>query len=209
IGLRPVGTRPGDDTHRLSFFWSLPVAGFDAWRTGGLQAWRQEVCGLWPEVTPLLAQVTAQDQLARASYRDTVLTQWYRGHAVLLGDAAHAMSPQLGQGVNMALMDAMALASALRKRGSVPDALAALQRERRRHVAIYQLWSRWLTPVFQSELDMLARLRDLAFLPAGRLPLGATHMLRVLSGTQQGLFGRIALDEAFVEALAQACRPRE
>src|SRR5690606_38976048 len=112
----------------------------------------------------------------------------------------------LGQGVNMALMDAMALASALRVPGTMHDALAALQRERRRHVAIYQLWSRWLTPVFQSDLDTVARLRDLALLPAGRLPLGGAHMLRVLSGTQQGLFGRIALDEAFVDALALGCR---
>ena len=204
IGLLPVGTRPGDDTQRLSFFWSLPTAAFDAWRGEGIEAWRTEVCALWPEIGSLLAHLQLPDQLACASYRDTVVTQWHRGHAVLIGDAAHAMSPQLGQGVNMALMDAMALASALRVPGSMHDALAALQRERRRHVAIYQLWSRWLTPMFQSDLDMVARLRDLALLPAGRLPLGGTHMLRVLSGTQQGLFGRIALEDAFVEALAQA-----
>ena len=103
----------------------------------------------------------------------------------------------------MALLDAMALASALRARGPVQDALQQLQRERRRHVAIYQLWSRWLTPMFQSDLDTVARLRDLALRPAGRLPPGRTHMLRVLSGTQQGLFGRIALDEAFADALAE------
>src|SRR5690606_27398044 len=143
-----------------------------------------------------------------ASYRDAVVTRWHRGHAVLVGDAAHAMSPQLGQGVNMAMMDAWALAMALRRHGAVPEALSAHQRERRRHVSIYQLWSRWLTPMFQSELDMVARLRNLALLPAGRLPLGGRHMLRVLSGTQQGLFGAIALDEAFVEALAQACGTR-
>ncbi|MGY1519591.1 FAD-dependent oxidoreductase [Luteimonas sp. A482] len=208
IGLLPVGTRPGDDTQRLSFFWSLPTAAFDAWREGGIEAWRAEVCALWPEIESLLAHIRVPDQLACASYRDTVVTQWHRGHAVLIGDAAHAMSPQLGQGVNMALMDAMALASALRVPGSMHDALAALQRERRRHVAIYQLWSRWLTPMFQSNLDTVARLRDLALLRAGRLPLGGTHMLRVLSGTQQGLFGRIALDEAFVEALAQGCSQR-
>ena len=40
IGLLPVGTRPGDDTPRLSFFWSLPVADFDGWRYRGLPAWR-------------------------------------------------------------------------------------------------------------------------------------------------------------------------
>ena len=208
VGLLPVGRRPGDDIARLSCFWSLPTARFDAWRAGDIGAWKEEVAGLWPEIAPLLGHVRAQAQLACASYRDAVVTRWHRGHAVLVGDAAHAMSPQLGQGVNMAMMDAWALAMALRRHGAVPEALSAHQRERRRHVSIYQLWSRWLTPMFQSELDMVARLRDLALLPAGRLPLGGRHMLRVLSGTQQGLFGAIALDEAFVEALAQACGTR-
>ncbi len=204
IGLLPVGTRPGDDTPRLSFFWSLPTADFAAWESGGVEAWKAEVLSLWSEIAPMLADLCEPAQLARASYRDSVLAQWHRGHAVLIGDAAHAMSPQLGQGVNMALLDAMALVSALRGHRHVPDALQAMQRERRRHVAIYQLWSRWLTPMFQSDLDMVARLRDLALRPAGRLPPGRTHMLRVLSGTQQGLFGRIALEEAFVDALDRA-----
>ena len=202
IGLLPVGTRPGDDTARLSFFWSLPTAMFDAWQARGMEAWKGEVVALWPEAAPLLQDVCEPAQLARAGYRDSVVAPWHRGHAVLIGDAAHAMSPQLGQGVNMALLDAMALATALRMRGNVRDALHVLQRERRRHVAIYQRWSRWLTPMFQSNLDTVARLRDLALRPAGRLPLARTHMLQVLSGTQQGLFGRIALDAGFVDALA-------
>nr|WP_238345846.1 NAD(P)/FAD-dependent oxidoreductase [Luteimonas saliphila] len=208
IGLLPVGTRPGDDAPKLGFFWSLPTGTFDTWREAGLDAWKAEVRAMWPEVAPLLDAIAAPAHLARASYRDAVLTQWHRGHAVLIGDAAHAMSPQLGQGVNMALMDAMALADALRSGDPLPEALAAFQRERVRHVAIYQQWSRWLTPMFQSDHDTVAKLRDLALLPAGRLPFGRTHMLRVLSGTQQGLFGRIALDEGFVDALADGVRGR-
>ncbi|TYT25585.1 FAD-dependent monooxygenase [Luteimonas viscosa] len=209
IGLLPVGTRPGDAMPRLGFFWSLPIATFDAWRDAGLDAWKAEVQGIWPEIAPLVDAIATPAQLARASYRDAVLTQWHRGSAVLIGDAAHAMSPQLGQGVNMALLDAMALADALRSGDPLPDMLAAFQRERVRHVAIYQRWSRWLTPMFQSGHDSVAKLRDLALLPAGRLPLGRTHMLRVLSGTQQGLFGRIALDEGFVDALADGVRRRD
>lgn len=208
IGLLPVGTCPGDDTARLSFFWSLPTAGFDTWHDAGLPEWKREVLSLWPELGPLLADVTGPAQLARARYRDSVVTHWHRGHAVLVGDAAHAMSPQLGQGVNMALMDAWALCEALRTGDAIALALERFQRERRRHVAIYQQWSRWLTPIFQSERDLVARLRDLALLPAGRLPPGRTHMLRVLSGTQQGLFGRIALEDAFVDALADGLRRR-
>ena len=52
--------------------------------------------------------------------------------------------------------------------------------------------------------DTLARLRDAGFLAGGRLPLARGHMLRVLSGTQQGWFGRYPLAPAFVAALQGA-----
>lgn len=202
IGMLPVGTRPGDAMPRISFFWSLPVAGFDGWQTAALDDWRGAVTEIWPEAAQLLDSTTTHAQLARASYRDVTLTQWHRGRWVLLGDAAHAMSPQLGQGVNMALLDAEALRDALRAETALPDALETYARTRRRHVGIYQFWSRWLTPVFQSDRDTIARARDLAFLPMGRMPGGRGHMLRVLSGTQQGAFGSLALDSDFVDALA-------
>ena len=203
IGLLPVGTRPGDDTSRLSFFWSLPASTFEDWQVQGLDGWKQELLSLWPEIEPLADEISDAAQLARARYRDAVLGRWHRGHAVLMGDAAHAMSPQLGQGVNMALMDAMALAESLRSTDALDEVLARYARVRRKHVAIYQRWSRWLTPMFQSDLDWVARARDIGLRPAGRMPFGRTHMLRVLSGTQQGFFGSIALDEEFLAASAE------
>lgn len=141
--------------------------------------------------------------LARASYRDAVVTRWHRGRFVLAGDAAHAMSPQLGQGVNMALLDALALRDALRVGADLDAALQHYQRERQAHVAIYHRWSRWLTPLFQSERDLWAHGRDLLLRPMGRVPGGRGHMLRVLSGTQHGWFGKLALAPDFVDALAQ------
>ena len=205
IGLLPVGTRPGDDTPKLSFFWSLRSDGFDAWQAEGMEAWRAEVHAIWPDALACLGEVDAVS-LARASYRDAVPHRWRRGSVVLVGDAAHAMSPQLGQGVNMALLDALSLRDALRAHRQIDDALAYYEQERRRHVRIYQFWSRWLTPLFQSDRDLVAKLRDIAFLPLGRLPGGRGHMLRVLSGTQHGLFGRLGLEEGFIDALADAGR---
>jgi len=207
IGLLPVGTRPGDDTPRLSFFWSLPVADFDGWHARGLPAWREEVARIWPEADACLADTRDAGQLARAVYRDVALRRWHRDRLVLLGDAAHGMSPQLGQGVNMALMDALALRDGLRAHADVGMALAEYQRRRRAHVGVYQFWSRWLTPIFQSDRDWIAHARDAAFLPMGRLPGGRGHMLRVLSGTQHGFFRTLALEPAFLQALRSLAPP--
>ncbi len=204
IGMLPVGTRPGDETPRLSFFWSLPTSDFEAWTARGVTVWQEEIAQLWPQAGLQLQGITDTAQLSRASYRDTVLPRWHRGRLVLAGDAAHAMSPQLGQGVNMALVDALALRDALRDHAKVADALARYQHVRCRHVGIYHFWSRWLTPLFQSERDAVAKLRDASFLPMGKLPGGSGHMLRILSGTQHGWFGKLNLDPEFVHALQGA-----
>ena len=204
IGLLPVGTRPDDAQRRLSFFWSLPRDQFAQWERDGLQRWLDEIATLWPEAHQRLAGVSSSAQLARAGYRDAVMSRWHNGRLVLAGDAAHAMSPQLGQGVNMALMDALALRDALRAHAGHTAALQAYQAQRQAHVGIYHLWSRWLTPVFQSERDAVARARDVLFLPMGRLPGGRGHMLRVLSGTQRGWLGKLPLSAGFVQALVDA-----
>jgi 2-polyprenyl-6-methoxyphenol hydroxylase-like FAD-dependent oxidoreductase len=207
IGLLPVGTRPGNDTPQLSFFWSLPRDRFAQWERDGMVRWLDEVAALWPQAHERLAGVTASAQLTRAGYRDAVLSRWHRERLVLVGDAAHAMSPQLGQGVNMALMDALALRDALRTHADRDTALQAYQAQRRAHVAIYQYWSRWLTPLFQSERDGWARARDLLFQPMGRVPGGRGHMLRVLSGTQLGWLGTLPLSPGFAQAMRAAHAP--
>lgn len=200
-GLLPVGTRPGDATPRLSFFWSLRSDAQQAWEAQPLQVWKQELDMLWPEASGRLQSIQAHGQLLRAAYRDSVVSAWSRGRLVLAGDAAHAMSPQLGQGVNMALLDAWSLATQLQQHSTLDQALAAYQQQRRAHVRIYQFWSRWLTPLFQSGHDRLALLRDVLLGPLGKLPPGKGHLLRVLSGTQHGVLGQLPLEEDFIAAM--------
>jgi 2-polyprenyl-6-methoxyphenol hydroxylase-like FAD-dependent oxidoreductase len=59
---------------------------------------------------------------------------WHTGRVVLLGDAAHAVSPASGQGASMAMEDAATLGRCLTGAGDVPAALAAYEQKRRERV---------------------------------------------------------------------------
>ncbi len=194
-GLLPVGHLP-DETRsvdKLCVYWSLHTNKFADWERHGLGNWRSQVHDLWPDAANLLAQIQHPEQTAKATYRDVVHKRWFEGRAVLLGDSAHAMSPQLGQGANMALLDARALCQALDNYSDLTTALAAYDQTRRAHVDIYQLISRWLTPLFQSDSATAALVRDWCMYPVGRVPGVKGQTLKVLAGIQKGLFGRLGL----------------
>ncbi|MFC5435522.1 FAD-dependent oxidoreductase [Rhodanobacter umsongensis] len=186
IGVLPVGRRADREGRWLTFFFSLPGAQVDAFDAMALTRLHERVGALWPEMLPLLANIDSPGQLHRARYRDVLLHRPALGRLVFIGDAAHAMSPQLGQGVNMALLDAAALADALHEAPTMDAALHGYSRRRRSHLAVYQCLSRWLTPLFQSERDVLAWLRDVGFGPLGRMPLARGQMLKILTGSKMG-----------------------
>ena len=196
-GVLPVGTLPGQEAaaRKLSVYWSVRTAELDAVLAAGIDPVRAAITRLWPDAAELLAPMTDMSAWRRASYRDVVLACPFRARVVLIGDAAHGMSPQLGQGVNMALLDAQALAQSLDRHDGLADALADYARVRVAHLDIYQFLSRWLTPLFQSDHDALAWWRDLLFLPMSRMPIARGESLKILTGTKRGWFGRL-LDAA-------------
>ena len=82
-----------------------------------------------------MEQIHSTEQLQVARYNDVVLSRWHHDHVAILGDAAHALSPQLGQGVNLALQDAGALAEAIDQNDTLPDALTTYSLNRKnRHL---------------------------------------------------------------------------
>lgn len=128
VETRPAlqGAQPraaGDATPKLGLFWRLPVAGFDSRREGEALPvhWRLQLEARWPQAAERVRSIDTPNGLAATRYRDTVHARVFNGRALLLGDAAQAISQQLGQGVNSVLLDARALRNALRRRTHVPD----------------------------------------------------------------------------------------
>lgn len=93
---------------------------------------------LEPRAAALLESLDDPDALTVTDYYDVVMPKPYVDGAVILGDAAHAMSPQLDQGANLGLFDAMELENALATCSHLGDALVAYDRARRSHLAFYQ-----------------------------------------------------------------------
>ena len=188
LGFLPTGFGPGDGcTPLVSLFWSQRMDRIDTFRRDGLDAWRSTVLRYEPRAEALLAQVHDEERILVASYMDVVMRRCHHERVAYLGDAAHATSPQLGQGTNLALMDARALARAVERAPDVPSALARYSRERRAHTSFYGFASRMLTPFFQSRGRFLGALRDAVLPELGRLPLFELEMLRTLAGVKRGL----------------------
>lgn len=116
-----------------------------------------------------------------ARYSHGTLWRPHAGRLVHIGDAAHRASPQLGQGANMALLDALALARALDQAGP-EDAPALYARMRRGHLAIYQAASRFLTPQYQSDSAAMAWFRDRVTAPISRVAPFPWLLGRIASG---------------------------
>lgn len=188
IGVMPVGKLNGDTCQSVTFFWSLRAKDYAAWCQEDFKKWQDDVVALWPETKPLVEQFEKASDLSFASYKDVILRKWHGNRLAFIGDAAHCTSPQLGQGANMALIDAMVLDECLSKYDVLQQALKAYSKRRKTQLYFYQAASRWLTPFFQSDSKVFPWLRDLVFGLMCRTPVIKTEMLRTMAGLKTNLF---------------------
>ncbi|GAA4116418.1 FAD-dependent oxidoreductase [Aminobacter aganoensis] len=196
IGVLPIGRAEAEGRKMAAFFWSLKPTDAERVQADGLAAWKAQVARLWPESQAYLDQIEDFEQLTLARYGHFTLAQpAARGFAVI-GDAAHSTSPQLGQGANMALLDAASLAYALRQASDVDAALASYLRARRWHVRLFQALSLVFTPFYQSDSMLLPFLRDSLVATVARIPPTPQLLASIVAGTLIDPFAPAGLEEA-------------
>ncbi|USA46234.1 FAD-dependent monooxygenase [Acinetobacter sp. C26M] len=203
MGVLPTGAIPTVPQQRLSsVFWSLPTSQLHTFldNESEKQKWLKQVADRWPDVAEWLKQLLSnqqhQPQWLSAQYRDVVMSQFGQGRIGVIGDAAHAMSPQLGQGANMALLDAWAFSQSLQnaQKNQQIDWSALWQhyhQQRRSPTQFYQFLSRLLTPLYQSDHWWAGGLRDLTFPWMYQIPYLRKEMAITISGLKTGLFQQL------------------
>jgi 2-polyprenyl-6-methoxyphenol hydroxylase-like FAD-dependent oxidoreductase len=167
----------------------IPKGGYQKIHAAGLEALRRELAELMPEFADRLDYIQAWKQISVLSVESSRLRRWYRPGLLLIGDAAHFMSPVAGVGINYAIQDAVIAANVLsgplkRSHLEVSD-LAAVQRKREWPTRIIQefqnlIQRRFVSGVLDSDrpvmlpsiVRFLLRIPVLRDLPARFIGLG-------------------------------------
>jgi 2-polyprenyl-6-methoxyphenol hydroxylase-like FAD-dependent oxidoreductase len=114
-------------------------------RAGSFERWRDDLVAMKPELREAFARLVGWDDVKLLTVEVNRLREWCRPGLLCIGDAAHAMSPIAGVGINLAIQDAVATANRLARplREGAPDLEALRQVQRRRR------WPTELTQRFQ------------------------------------------------------------
>jgi 2-polyprenyl-6-methoxyphenol hydroxylase-like FAD-dependent oxidoreductase len=140
----------------------LPKGGAEAVRSGGIAAFRETVRRLAPDLPDLETALPDWDPIKLLSVSLDRLSQWHRPGLLAIGDAAHAMSPVGGIGINLAIQDAVCaanlLAAPLREDLPVDGLLERVQRRRMLPTRVVQsaqraAHERLLLPVLAGQAD--------------------------------------------------------
>ncbi|MEV4168291.1 FAD-dependent oxidoreductase [Nonomuraea sp. NPDC049709] len=160
-------------------YWQLayliPKGGYDTLRESGIDALRGPVAELLPWLADRAGQIAGFDDVSVLTVALNRLRRWHRPGFLCIGDAAHAMSPVFGVGVNLAVQDAVAtanlLAGPLRAGAPIPEStLHRLQRRRMLPTRITQaaqrlVQNRVISPALSRRFDPSRMPRDLTRIP--------------------------------------------
>jgi 2-polyprenyl-6-methoxyphenol hydroxylase-like FAD-dependent oxidoreductase len=163
----------------------IPKGGYHQIRAAGLAEFRESIVEIAPELNNRVEHLQDWSQIAFLSVESSLVKRWYRPGMLLIGDAAHVMSPVGGVGINYAIQDAVVTANVLSKplknRGLQLNDLAKVQRQRELPTRIIQAFQTLIqkqifTPILSSnqtfQPPVWLRLPILSDIPARLIGLG-------------------------------------
>lgn len=196
LGFMPIGKDPHQENPQemLNFFWGISGKTTNLLNPGNFKNWKEKLLKIAPEFKEQLDEIKSVEQLTFAPYADSKINPLYHKNVVFIGDVAHAMSPQLSSGTNMALLDAFILSKSLEQHKKLNKALKSFSKQRVKQHDCYQTISAGITPFFQSALP-LNIFRD-KILPAFyKLGFVKKLILETLTGTKKSWFTRFTIKE--------------
>ncbi|MFN6567470.1 FAD-dependent oxidoreductase [Dendronalium sp. ChiSLP03b] len=163
----------------------IPKGGYQKLRAAGLEELKKSVVEVIPELSNRIQNLHDWSQVAFLSVESSRVKRWYHPGLLLIGDAAHVMSPVGGVGINYAIQDAVVAANVLTKplknrHVDVSD-LAKVQRQRELPTRIIQAFQAFIqkqvfAPILNSnrtlQLPVFLKLPILRDLPARLIGLG-------------------------------------
>jgi 2-polyprenyl-6-methoxyphenol hydroxylase-like FAD-dependent oxidoreductase len=188
FGLLPVGEG------LVTLYWGLPINQFNQVKKRGLEALKRQILAFSPEAGGVLDLVVDFGQLLLTGYQHVHMPRWYDRWTLFIGDACHAMSPHLGQGINLAMVDAWRFVECLRSAPNPLAAFRAFREAQHAYIRYYAVVTYLLSPFFQSDLWFLGWGRDTALPLLPLVPWVKRQMLLTVTGMKGGfLKGRIEL----------------
>jgi len=147
----------------------IPKGAADEVRAAGLPAFQDTIRRLLPFAAARAGEITDWQQVKLLTVQIDRLKQWWRPGLLCIGDAAHAMSPVGGVGINIAIQDAVAAANILAEGDFSVERLRKVQRRREWPVRVTQ------------RLQILAQNRIIARVLRSRQPLRPPLFFRLLT----------------------------
>ncbi len=160
----------------------IPKGGYQDLRTAGLEALQKSIVEVVPELRDRIHLLQSWSQVAFLSVESSCLKKWYLPGLLLIGDAAHVMSPVAGVGINYAIQDAAATANILTtplKAGILQlSDLSKVQRQRELPTRIIQAFQSFIQERIFSRALKSPQFQPPAFL---RLPFLRNQIARLIA----------------------------
>jgi 2-polyprenyl-6-methoxyphenol hydroxylase-like FAD-dependent oxidoreductase len=159
-----------EDEWQIAFV--IPKGSYGHLRAAGLAALRQSIADLLPEFAGRVEHLTEWQQISLLSVASDRLTRWYQPGLLMIGDAAHVMSPVGGVGINYAIQDAVVAANQLAR--PLEEGQMRL-----RDLAMVQREREWPTRVIQA-IQAVIQERLLASALDAHQPFTLPRLVRLL-----------------------------